>query len=80
MNNARRKLIDKSLASLQEARDNLQAIYDKHKELEKHFPDDEEFQDAHEDELDEVDTYFDNLEEAISSLNEAINTLEGADF
>ena len=80
MNNARRKQIDKCISSLMEARDNLQAIYERDKELSKHFPDDEEFQDSFEVELDEVDDYLDNLEETISSLNEALDRLESANF
>jgi exonuclease VII small subunit len=76
MNNSRRKQIAKSLATLQEVRDNLKAIFDNEKAAAKLIPNDEE----HENIIDELDDYFDNLEEGIKSLDEAINSLESTDF
>ena len=76
MNNARRKQIAKSLAALHDAREILKAIFDKEKAASRLIPDDED----HENIIDGLDDYFDNLEEATSCLDEAINSLESTDF
>ena len=76
MNNARRKQIASSLSKLQNARDMLKSIYDKEQAIYNSLPEDDEKDDISFD----ADDYFDNLEETISSLNEAISALESNDF
>ena len=54
----------------------MRSIYDKEKAIYNSLPEDDEKDDISFD----ADDYFDNLEETISSLNEAISALESTDF
>lgn len=76
MNNARRKTIARSLATLQDAHAKLQAALEEEKKALKNIPDD----DDHEDQRDAIDELIGNLEEGISTLGDAIDNLESADF
>lgn len=76
MNNSRRKTIAKSLATLRDAHIKLQDALEEEKNALKIIPDDEE----HEEQRDAIDELIDNLEEGISTLGDAIESLENADF
>ena len=76
MNNARRKVIAKSLATLQEAHAKLQSALEEEKQALKNIPDD----DDHEEQRDAIDELIGNLDEGITTLSEAIDNLESTDF
>ena len=65
MNNSRRKTIARSLATLQKAHEKLQAALEEEKKALQNIPDDE---------------LIGNLEEGISTLGDAIESLDSADF
>lgn len=76
MNNSRRKTIARSLAALQKAHEKLQAALEEEKKALQNIPDD----DDHEDQRDAIDELIGNLEEGISTLGDAIESLDSADF
>lgn len=76
MNNARRKTIARSLATLQQAHAKLESALEEEKLALKSIPDD----DDHEEQRDAIDELIGNLEEGISTLGDAIESLDSADF
>lgn len=76
MNNARRKTIARSLATLQQAHAKLESALEEEKLALKGIPDD----DDHEEQRDAIDELIGNLEEGISTLGDAIVSLDSADF
>lgn len=76
MNNARRKTIARSLATLQQAHAKLESALEEEKLALKGIPDD----DDHEEQRDAIDELIGNLEEGISTLGDAIESLDSADF
>ena len=73
MNNSRRKTIARSLATLQKAHEKLQAALEEEKKALQNIPDDDDQRDA-------IDELIGNLEEGISTLGDAIESLDSADF
>ena len=76
MNNARRKTISRSLDSMVSVLPVLKETLEAEKTSLSSIPDDEDNYERRE----AVEEVIDNLGNAISSLEEAINSLEGADF
>lgn len=76
MNNARRKTISKSLDTLKSVLPILKKALDAETAALTQIPDD----DDNEDRRDAVKDVVENLENAISSLEDAINTLDSSDF
>lgn len=76
MNNSRRKIINQSILSLTGAQERMQKALDEEKAALARVPDDDEYEEMR-DAMDEIIT---GLEDALSSLGEALDTLNGADF
>jgi DNA repair ATPase RecN len=76
MNNSRRKKINQCIEGLNDAQTQLTAILNEEQNALAHVPDDEEY-DEMRDGMDEIIT---DLEELMPTLQDAIDTLEGADF
>ena len=76
MNKSRRKRINDSLDKLLSSRGQLQIALEEEKIALSNVPDD----DDNEEKRDAMDDIITGLEDAISSLNEAIDVLSGADF
>lgn len=76
MNNSRRKKINQSILSLTGAQERMQKALDEEKAALDRVPDDDE----HEEMRDAMDEVITGLEDALSSLGEALDTLNGADF
>ena len=76
MNKSRRKRIADSLSSLQTSRELLNTALEEEKLALSKVPDD----DDNEEKCDAMDEIISGLEDAFSSLDEAIEALEGADF
>lgn len=76
MNKSRRKRIADSLSSLQTSRELLNTALEEEKLALSKVPDD----DDNEEKRDAMDEIISGLEDALSSLDEAIEALEGTDF
>lgn len=75
MNNSRRKRINQSIIALTSAKDKMQKALDEEKSALARIPDDD-----HEEMREAMDEIISNLEESLSSLKDAIDTLNNADF
>ena len=76
MNKSRRKRIAESLSSLQSSRELINTALEEEKLALSKVPDD----DDNEEKRDAMDEIISGLEDALSSLDEAIEALEGTDF
>lgn len=78
MNNARRKVIARSIAELTNIKQSLSEIHEKESTAlaslqEISYEEDEE-------KIEAIEDLLQNLEEAIDSIEESLNTLESTDF
>lgn len=76
MNNSRRKRINNSIATLTDAQSKLQKALDEEKAALSKVPDTEE----NEDQREAMDGIISNLDDALTSLGDALDTLNNADF
>lgn len=76
MNKSRRIRIADSLSTLQASRERIKTALEEEKHALSKVPDD----DDNEEKRDAMDEIIFNLEDVLSSLDEAIDTLESADF
>lgn len=76
MNNSRRKRINKCIEDLNDVHTQLMSILDEEQKALANVPDDDEY-DEMRDGMDDVIT---GLEELLPTLQDAIDSLEGADF
>lgn len=76
MNKSRRKIVESSIASLKESYKKLEAIHAAENEYLGRIPENDE----NEDKIEAISELVEHLDDAISSLRDAIDTLEGGDF
>jgi soluble cytochrome b562 len=76
MNNSRRKRINESISLLEDAQQKLKVVLDEEQDALSSLPDDEEYDDMR----DGMDNLISELDDTITSLEEALDTLNGADF
>ena len=76
MNNSRRKKINESISLLEDAQQKLKVVLDEEQDALSSLPDDEEYDDMR----DGMDNLISELDDTITSLEEALDTLNGADF
>ena len=76
MNNSRRKRINESISLLEDAQQKLKFVLDEEQDALSSLPDDEEYDDMR----DGMDNLISELDDTITSLEEALDTLNGADF
>ena len=76
MNNSRRKRINESISLLEDAQQKLKVVLDEEQDALSLLPDDEEYDDMR----DGMDNLISELDDTITSLEEALDTLNGADF
>ena len=76
MNNSRRKRIADCINKLEDAQEKLKKVLDDELKALVSLPDDEEYDDMR----DGMDNLISELDDTITSLEEALDTLNGADF
>ena len=76
MNNSRRKRINESISLLEDAQQKLKVVLDEEQDALSSLPDDEEYDDMR----DGMDNLISEMDDTITSLEEALDTLNGADF
>ena len=76
MNNSRRKRINESISLLEDAQQKLKVVLDEEQDALSSLPDDEKYDDMR----DGMDNLISELDDTITSLEEALDTLNGADF
>ena len=76
MNNSRRKRIYERISLLEDAQQKLKVVLDEEQDALSSLPDDEEYDDMR----DGMDNLISELDDTITSLEEALDTLNGADF
>ena len=76
MNNSRRKRINESISLLEDDQQKLKVVLDEEQDALSSLPDDEEYDDMR----DGMDNLISELDDTITSLEEALDTLNGADF
>jgi len=76
MNNSRRKRINESISLLEDAQQKMKVVLDEEQDALSSLHDDEEFDDMR----DGMDNLISELDDTITSLEEALDTLNGADF
>lgn len=76
MNNSRRKRINESISLLEDAQQKLKVVLGEEQDALSSLPDDEEYDDMR----DGMDNLISELDDTITSLEEALDTLNGADF
>lgn len=76
MNNSRRKRINKCIEDLNDVHTQLMSILDEEQKALANVPDDDEYDEMR----DGMDDIITGLEELLPTLQDAIDSLEGADF